>query len=101
MLIDGRALAQNILDKLKGRVERLKKQEIIPHLTVIRVGDDPAITSYINQKRKFAAMIGAELEILQYEVSIDEQTLLETVRKIFGLKDIHGVIVQLPLPPRF
>lgn len=99
MEIDGKALAQSILDNLKQRVIALEKaKEIIPHLAIIRVGDDPATTSYVNQKERMAKSIGAVVSIYSCPEAISEKEVLESIDFLQAKGDIHGLIVQLPLP---
>jgi len=100
MVIMGSTLAEQILDTLRVRVYRLKeKHNITPHVAVIRVGEDPAITSYINQKKKMATAIGAILSVYQFPPDVTKKQLLETIHFLQEKGDIHGIILQLPLPP--
>ncbi|HSW97920.1 MAG TPA: bifunctional 5,10-methylenetetrahydrofolate dehydrogenase/5,10-methenyltetrahydrofolate cyclohydrolase [Candidatus Saccharimonadales bacterium] len=99
MRIDGRALADNILADLKTRVEELqKKHDITPHLAVVRVGYDPAITSYVNQKEKTAQKIGAQFIGYQYPETVTEQELFDRLVALDTDPNIHGLILQLPIP---
>src|SRR6185312_163314 len=99
MIIDGRAIASQILDNLANRVVSLQdKYDTRPHLAVIRVGDDPAITSYINQKDKMAKEIGATLSVYNFPESVTTEKLKESIDFLQEKSDIHGIILQLPVP---
>ncbi|HSW87548.1 MAG TPA: bifunctional 5,10-methylenetetrahydrofolate dehydrogenase/5,10-methenyltetrahydrofolate cyclohydrolase [Candidatus Saccharimonadales bacterium] len=99
MQIDGRAIAEGILADLKVRVVELQnKHSITPHLAVVRVGDDPAITSYVNQKEKTAQKIGAQFTKYQYPATVTEQELLDQLISLDNNPHIHGLILQLPIP---
>lgn len=99
MIIDGRTIANHILNDLAARVHILgDKYDIRPHLAVIRVGDDPAITSYINQKDKMAKEIGATLSVFNFPDSATTEQLKEAIDFLQEKSDIHGLILQLPVP---
>jgi len=98
MKIDGRAIAEKILNQLKKRVAILKRRNIIPCLVVIRVGNDPATTSYIAQKEKMVNSIGGKITIYNYPNGVLEKKLLDNLQTFRKQKNIHGIIVQLPLP---
>ncbi len=98
MVIDGKALASNILDNLKIRVGELGKKGITPHLVVILVGDDGASTAYVRQKELKAELINVEITVLRYGSEITEQQLLLKLNELNDDKTIHGIIIQQPLP---
>ena len=99
MLIDGKQLAQEILTDLQQRVAKLQEeQNIIPHLAIIRVGDDPATTSYINQKERMGKKIGGVVSTYNYPTNVSEKELLEAINFLQTKGQVHGLIVQLPLP---
>jgi methylenetetrahydrofolate dehydrogenase (NADP+) / methenyltetrahydrofolate cyclohydrolase len=99
MVINGRELALTILEDLKYRVSAMKAEhKAIPDMAVLRVGDDPSITSYINQKRKMAEAIGARIAVYEFPVESTQEALLAAVSKVVERNIFHGVIVQLPLP---
>lgn len=100
MIIDGKELSQKLLLELSKRVHALKMNyDVIPHLAVLRLGDDPAISSYIAQKEKMAKQIGAYVSVYNYPVSSTEKQLKEAIDFLQTKGDIHGIIIQLPLPP--
>lgn len=99
MKIDGREIAQHILDNLTARVEKLQRQYgVTPHLAVVRVGEDPAITSFVNQKKKTAEKIGAKISIFQYDDTVAERVLSEKLIELDKDPQVHGLILQLPVP---
>lgn len=98
-LLDGKKVAGEILDLLKKEVENLKdKHKITPKLSVIMVGENPASLSYIKQKRKACEKTGILWEQFNYEESISTEKLIEIIHKLNDRDDIHGILVQLPLP---
>lgn len=99
-VIDGRALAQRVITELKGRVERLKERGVRPGLAVILVGDNPASKMYVSQKVQACAAVGVRSELLQLSNDADEGQVLCQVQSLNADPDIHGLIVQLPLPQR-
>lgn len=99
MIIDGRTIANHILADLVTRVDELQeKYDIQPHLAVVRVGDDPAITSYINQKDKMAKEIGAIVSVYNFPDAVTQDELKKCIDFLQESGDIHGLILQLPVP---
>ena len=91
-LIDGKRISQEIKDELKEKVAELKG------LAVIQVGDNPASTVYVGNKKKACAYVG--IESLAYELPEEttEEELLALVQELNGKKEVNGILVQLPLP---
>lgn len=98
MRIDGRAIAQNLLQKLSERVTRLKKNGIHAHLVIILVGDDPASHAYIRQKELKAKSIGVTTTTQHLSETITQEELLLAIKRYNNANNIHGIIVQRPLP---
>lgn len=97
-LIDGKRISQEIKDELKEKVAELKGQGISVCLAVIQVGDNPASTVYVENKKKACAYVG--IESLAYELPEEttEEELLALVQELNGKKEVNGILVQLPLP---
>ena len=97
-LIDGKRISQEIKDELKAKVEALKEQGKEICLAVIQVGNDPASTVYVGNKKKACAYIG--IKSLAYELPEEtkEDELLELIKKLNDDDSVHGILVQLPLP---
>lgn len=97
-VINGKELAAEIKAEMKAEVSRLREQGLIPHLTVVLVGDDPASKSYINGKKKASGEIGISSQIIELPSSTTEKELLELIDRLNHDRDVHGILVQLPLP---
>jgi len=95
MIIDGKKLAQEIIEELKKEREKITKKI---RLAVILVGNNPASLSYIKQKEKVAKEIGIDTRIYQYVDLIKTKELRKKVGEICRVTYNRGVIVQLPLP---
>ena len=95
MKIDGRRIANTILNDLKTKV---KKLNVIPHLAIILVGNDPASIAYIEQKDLKAKIIGAKTTIINLESRIKNSELKKLIEKLNDDNSVHGIIVQQPLP---
>lgn len=100
MKIDGRAIADSILNNLAQEVNKLKEGGITPTLAVIQVGDDPGSTAYIRQKQKAAEWIGAKLILSHQTSAISLQTLQNVIQQYNNDPSVHGIILQRPLPPK-
>lgn len=98
MKIDGKAIASEIFDELTEQVTALKHKGITPHLVVILVGTDPASTAYVRQKDLKAQMIGAKATIVKLESEIENQELIDSIKRLNEDETVHGIIIQRPLP---
>lgn len=98
LLIDGKKISTEIKDELKVTVEELKKQGVETCLAVIQVGDDPASSIYVRNKKRACAYVG--IESLSYELPEEttEDQLVKLVKELNENDNVHGVLVQLPLP---
>ena len=98
-IIDGRALASQIREEVKSGVEKLKEEKgIVPGLGVILVGENPASKVYVRNKARACEHVGIYSETIKLPEEISEEELLEHVNKLNEREDIHGILVQLPLP---
>ena len=98
LLIDGKKISTEIKDELKVTVEELKKQGVETCLAVIQVGDDPASSIYVRNKKGACAYVG--IESLSYELPEEttEDELVKLVKELNENDNVHGILVQLPLP---
>lgn len=97
-LIDGKAISAQIKEELKEKVAEKKKQGVGISLAVIQVGNDPASSVYVNNKKKACEYIG--INSISYALSEEttERELLDLVEELNGRKEVNGILVQLPLP---
>lgn len=97
-IIDGKAVSRKIKEQVQTRVENLKQQGVVPGLAVVIVGEDPASLTYVKNKKKTCEALGMRSDLHQYPDTISENELLETIRGLNNDPEIHGILVQLPLP---
>jgi methylenetetrahydrofolate dehydrogenase (NADP+)/methenyltetrahydrofolate cyclohydrolase len=97
-LIDGKAIAQRHRAEFAGRVARLKTAGITPGLAVVIVGDDPASKVYVRNKALACEAIGMHSEVHALSSDTTQAHLISFVRRLNEDNDIHGILVQLPLP---
>lgn len=97
-IIDGKLLAKKIRDNLKKEVELLKKQNIYPRLAVIMIGGNPASKIYVKNKSKACDEIGIEYEEYLLDSDITNEKLLGLIDKLNNKKDVHGILLQSPIP---
>ena len=98
IIINGKVIGQEIRTGVAARVQELKAKGITPGLAVILVGDNPASKTYVANKQKSCEQIGMFSELIKLPEDISEQALLQQIRELNDRKDIHGILVQLPLP---
>jgi len=97
-IIDGKAIARAVREEWKEQVEDLKKNGITPGLAVIIVGENPASRVYVNNKIKACNETGLHSEVYEMPNYTSEKDLLEKIQDLNSASDIHGILVQLPLP---
>lgn len=97
-LIDGKKISQEIKDELKEQTAQLKAKGIERCLAVIQVGNDPASSVYVNNKKKACEYVG--IRSLAYELpeETSEEELLRLIGELNDRADVNGILVQLPLP---
>jgi methylenetetrahydrofolate dehydrogenase (NADP+)/methenyltetrahydrofolate cyclohydrolase len=98
MIIDGKALAGEVEAETRSRAERLAARGIIPGLATIMVGRDPASEIYLRLKHAACARVGIRSENVELPLDIKEEELLERIAELNGREDVHGILLQLPLP---
>ncbi|MEE1028113.1 MAG: bifunctional methylenetetrahydrofolate dehydrogenase/methenyltetrahydrofolate cyclohydrolase FolD [Agathobacter sp.] len=97
-LIDGKKISQEIKDELKAKVAELKSEGTVCSLAVIQVGNDPASSVYVNNKKKACAYIGIESVAYELPEETTEEELLGIIDKLNKDDKINGILCQLPLP---
>lgn len=97
-IINGRDIASEIRLGLKNDVEKLKRNGVQPGLAVVIVGDDPASRIYVNNKKKVCDEIGIRSFEYALPAETSEEEVIELIKTLNGDKNVHGILVQLPLP---
>ncbi|WP_289136211.1 bifunctional methylenetetrahydrofolate dehydrogenase/methenyltetrahydrofolate cyclohydrolase FolD [uncultured Brevibacillus sp.] len=97
-ILQGKEVAQSIRFELANEVADLKKQGIVPGLTVVLVGDDPASHSYVRGKSKGCEEVGIRSELILKDASTTEEELLTIIQELNENPNVNGILVQLPLP---
>lgn len=97
--IDGAAIAQKVHEETKQRIDSLARRGMRPGLAVILAGDDPASRTYVRSKDKKAAELGLHSVKRELPADISEPQLIELVHQLNRDPQIHGILVQSPLPP--
>ena len=97
-LINGKEFADNLCKKIAKEVAKLKDQNIIPGLAVVRVGEDSASKIYINMKAKKTEEIGMNSYAKLLSEDTDEKELIDIVKNLNNDEKVNGILVQLPLP---
>jgi methylenetetrahydrofolate dehydrogenase (NADP+) / methenyltetrahydrofolate cyclohydrolase len=99
-LIDGIALSKSIKEDVAARVASLGAQKITPKLVVVLVGANPASQVYVRNKIKACADAGMNSELIELGDACTQAELLACVEKLNSDASVHGILVQLPLPPQ-
>ena len=97
-LIDGVAIAKLVRDEWRERASRLKEKGVLPGLAVIIVGDNPASKIYVRNKINACRDVGIYSEVHEFPADASEEMVLRRIRELNANPDIHGILVQLPVP---
>lgn len=97
-IIDGKAIAKEIREEIKSKVKKLQRKGFVPGLAVILVGDDPASQVYVNNKAKACQECGIKSQVIRMPGTTSEEELLQLIEQLNQNNDVHGILVQLPLP---
>ena len=107
-LIDGKAIAEQINAETAAEIARLNhapsvikaEHQLTPGLAVVLVGDDPASAAYVASKDRMCARLGLHSERIDLPASTQQGALLAVINDLNFKKDVHGILVQSPLPPQ-
>ena len=97
-LIDGKRISQQIKDELKEEMKKLDALGKSVCLAVIQVGDDPASTVYVRNKKKACAYVGIRSRAYELPEETTEEELIRLVKELNADAGVNGILVQLPLP---
>lgn len=97
-IIDGKQIAEQVRSEWKKRADALKSQGVLPGLAVIIVGDNPASKVYVRNKVTACRDVGLHSEVHELPADTTEAMLLKQIQDLNANTDIHGILVQLPLP---
>jgi methylenetetrahydrofolate dehydrogenase (NADP+) / methenyltetrahydrofolate cyclohydrolase len=99
-IIDGTAIARSVRAEIRNRARRLMTERAIqPGLAVIMVGENPASKVYVRNKVRACADVGIASHVYTFPVTVSEAEILDCIRQLNETDKIHGILVQLPLPP--
>ncbi|MCD7737940.1 MAG: bifunctional methylenetetrahydrofolate dehydrogenase/methenyltetrahydrofolate cyclohydrolase FolD [Lachnospiraceae bacterium] len=98
ILIDGKKISAQIKEEVKEEVLLLQKKGVTPCLAVIQVGNDPASSVYVRNKRKACEYTGIRFVDYLLPEDTDQQTLFARIQALNEDPSVHGILVQLPLP---
>ena len=99
-IIDGKAIAVQLRQECKTRVAALKARGVQPGLAVILVDGNPASAVYVGSKIKACAEVGVRSTRLDYPNTVNTDELVGAIERLNSDPDVHGILVQLPLPPQ-
>lgn len=98
MIIDGKAMASEIEAEVRSKVQKLAAKGVIPGLAAVIVGANPASQMYVRLKHSACARVGIRSENVQLPEDIGEEQLLAKIEELNRRTDIHGIMLELPLP---
>jgi methylenetetrahydrofolate dehydrogenase (NADP+)/methenyltetrahydrofolate cyclohydrolase len=97
-IIDGKAIAAQIRESLKARIETLKQKGVTPGLSVVLVGDDPASATYVRSKERACEELGIFSIVHRLSADTTQEQLVALVHELNADKRLHGILIQSPIP---
>src|ERR1700737_805490 len=97
-IIYGKTISDSIRQEMIQEIDSLKSKGIIPGLVVILVGEDPASQAYVRNKAKTCEQLGYYSEVVRLPAETTQDELLALISRYNAQENIHGILVQLPLP---
>ncbi len=98
MILDGKALSTKVKDRVKQEISNLPKNDNIPTLAVVLVGDDPASAIYVRNKKRACEYVGIKSVSVTLAQDTTQEKLEQTLNDLNNDKSINGILLQLPLP---
>jgi methylenetetrahydrofolate dehydrogenase (NADP+)/methenyltetrahydrofolate cyclohydrolase len=99
-ILDGKSLAANVRAQVKQRVAALRARGVRPGLAAVLAGEDPASRVYVRNKMRACEETGVRSELHELPADVGESALLERIAALNADPAVHGILVQLPLPPQ-
>ena len=98
VMIDGKAVSARLRQKMAAEVAAMKEAGVVPGLAVVLVGENPASQVYVRNKIKACEELGIRSQDYRLPEDTTQEALLDLVGELNRREDIHGILVQLPLP---
>ena len=98
VILNGKEVAKKTREGLKSKVEELKKKNIFPKLAVLMVGEDGASKIYVRNKSKACEELGIKFEEFLLDENTTQEQLLKLINDLNERKDVHGILLQSPVP---
>lgn len=98
-VLEGARVAEEIYSELRGRIARLAERGVRPGLAAVLVGTHPASESYVRNKMRACERAGLRAEVHRFEADCEEAKLIAAIGRLNADPAVHGILVQLPLPP--
>ena len=98
MIMDGKALAEDLKLDIAERVKAMKERGVAPTLATVLVGEDPSSKTYVKGKERDCAEVGIGFKLYEFPSNASESEVLELIERLNGDDGFHGIVVQLPLP---
>ena len=99
-VLDGRAMAAQIREDLKGEVSALRARGVVPALAVVMLGDDPAARAYVRGIERASAAVDVACTVRRLPADAAHEDLARTLDELSADPAVHGIILQTPLPPQ-
>ena len=98
LILSGKEVSLAVKSDLKDRIAKLKEKGVAPGLTAVLVGEDPASQVYVHSKERQSGKLGFNSQVLRLDENTSQTELLQVVKDLNEDDNVHGILVQLPLP---
>ena len=97
-IIDGKALASEVMEKTRAEVDRLAANGLVPHLVAVMVGQSPASRMYVKRQQTACQDLGIDFTLVELPENATQEDLDAEIHKLNGDPSVTGIILQMPLP---
>ena len=97
-IINGKSISEKIIEELKEETSKLDKK---PGLAIVLVGNNPASELYVKIKEKRCGEVGFNFKKVLFSDNSEEEEIIKKIEELNSDEEVHGIIVQLPLPAKF
>ncbi|MEY8733467.1 bifunctional methylenetetrahydrofolate dehydrogenase/methenyltetrahydrofolate cyclohydrolase FolD [Peribacillus frigoritolerans] len=97
-IINGKEIAESVMQEISKEVQQLREKNIVPGLAVILVGDNQASQTYVRHKQKACEDLGMHSVLIKKPAELSQEELIQSIAELNQDDSIHGILVQLPLP---
>jgi methylenetetrahydrofolate dehydrogenase (NADP+)/methenyltetrahydrofolate cyclohydrolase len=98
-IVDGRKIAAELKEEISKKIKKLNsKNNLVPNITTIKIGDNPESNLYLKLRNKACSEVGIKTNLVEFDLKISEKEVINTIKKLNNDGAVHGILIQFPVP---